>query len=67
MKLDIIHGYESVVFCFRCMTAKGEGLDDGTTSVTTDSASAIAEASEDPGDDEDDSEDDEDMLKRASA
>lgn len=41
-------------------------LDDGATSVATDSASAaVAEASEDPGNDEDHGEDDEDMLQGA--
>lgn len=39
-------------------------LDDGTTSVAADSASAaVAEAGKDPGNDEDHGEDDEDMLQ----
>lgn len=40
-------------------------LNDRTTSVAADSASAVTEAGEDPGNDKDHGEDDEDMLQGA--
>jgi hypothetical protein len=66
--MGMVHDYETSVLFFLLYDNNELFLDDGTTSIAANSASAaVAEAGEDPGDYEDDCEDDEDVLKRASA